>query len=159
MIEVVNIRTHQGPPAVYIGRWMPGRQRSPLGNPYKISPEALFNLALLYEKGEGVAPDLRKAFSFYKRAAEIGDAPAQCNLGVAYLEGLGTRQNLTEGIKWIRKAAFQGDAIAQYILGMAYCDGEGVRKNIRYAQIWLGKAAQQGHKKASAKLLKIIRTK
>jgi len=51
------------------------------------------------------------------------------------------------------------DAKAQYSLGMAYCDGEGVRNDIRYAQTWLGKAAQQGHKKASTKLLKIVRTK
>jgi Sel1 repeat-containing protein len=111
------------------------------------------------KKGEGVARDLRKAFSFYKRAAELGDAPAQCNLGVAYLEGLGAKQNLTEGIKWLRKAARQGDAKAQYSLGMAYYDGEDVRKNIRYAQAWLDKAARQGHKKAAAKLLKIIGAK
>ena len=50
--------------------------------------EAMFNLALCYEQGVGVEINHRKAFSFYKRAAELGDAFAQCNIGVRYLEGL-----------------------------------------------------------------------
>jgi TPR repeat protein len=58
-----------------------------------------------------------------------------------------------------KDTAYKGDAKAQYSLGMAYCDGEGVRKNMRYAQAWLGKAAHQGHKRASAKLVKIIGAK
>lgn len=70
----------------------------------------------------------KKAFSFYKRAAELGDAPAQCNLAVGYLEGLGTKQDLSKGIEWMRKAARKGDAKAQYNLGMVYLDGEGVKK-------------------------------
>jgi TPR repeat protein len=37
--------------------------------------EALWNLALKYQKGDGVEVNYKKAFSFYKKAAELGDAP------------------------------------------------------------------------------------
>ena len=50
--------------------------------------EALFNLAVLYERGGAVEANPRKAFSLYRRAALLGDAPAQCNLGVCYLAKL-----------------------------------------------------------------------
>ena len=42
--------------------------------------EALGNLALHYEKGEGVKANLRKAFSLYKRAAELGDGGLSATL-------------------------------------------------------------------------------
>lgn len=113
--------------------------------------EALFNLGVSYDKGNG-AEDLKKALSFYKRAAALGHDGAQCNLGVNYLEGLGTRRNLTKGIEWMRKAARNGSVVAQYNLGMAYLDGEGVRPNKRNARLWLQKAANQGHKKAVSAL-------
>jgi TPR repeat protein len=100
-----------------------------------------------YDKGNG-AEDLKKALSFYKKAAALGHAQAHCNLGVNYLEGLGTRRSLAKGIEWTRKAARNGDDIAQYNLGMAYLDGEGVRPNKRNARLWLKKAAKQGYKKA-----------
>lgn len=106
--------------------------------------EALFNLAILYEKGQ----NHRKAFSLYKRAAESGFAPAQCNLAVSYLEGLGTKQDLAKGIEWMRRAARLGDEKAQYNLGMEYLYGDGVRVNERIARLWLEKAAKQRHKDA-----------
>lgn len=36
MIEIVNVKTYRGQNAVYIGRAMPGRPGSPLGNPFKL---------------------------------------------------------------------------------------------------------------------------
>lgn len=123
--------------------------------PYPNEAAALYNLALLYEKGRGGRVDVRKAFTLYKKAAELGDAWAQCNLGVMYLEGVGAKQDLEKGIEWMRRAARQGDAKAQYNLGLAYHEGEGVRRNSRYARAWLGKAAKQGHRKA-ARVLKRV---
>lgn len=82
--------------------------------------EALFNLALAYEKGQGTAVNLRKALSYYLQAAKLGDAQAQCNLGVAYLQGLGTRPDRKKAIFWMRKAAKKGDAIAKRNLAMEH---------------------------------------
>lgn len=117
--------------------------------------EALFNLAVAYERGQGTAIDLRKAFACYRQAAKLGDVSAQCNLGVAYLEGLGTRQNLSLGIRWIKRAAQKDDEKAQYNLAQAYRKGEGVGKDQSLARHWFKKAAKNGHKKAAAALRSI----
>jgi len=44
-----------------------------------------------------------------RKAAEQGDAPAQCNLGDAYYFGNGVAKDQVEGVKWYRKAAEQGE--------------------------------------------------
>ena len=40
-------------------------------------PGALFNLALMYDRGRGVRRDYRRAFALYKKGAQLGDAAAQ----------------------------------------------------------------------------------
>jgi TPR repeat protein len=63
-------------------------------------PEALYNLALLYERGLGVRPNVTYAFTLYDQAANLGQAqsqqghpPSQYNLGLFYYQGrdAGTR--------------------------------------------------------------------
>ena len=43
--------------------------------------EALYNLALKHEKGEGVGVNHKKAISFYKKAAELGDRTCPMQFG------------------------------------------------------------------------------
>lgn len=88
-------------------------------------PGALFNLALDYACGREVRPNLRKAFGFYKRGAEMGDREAQCNLAVAYLDGQGIKRDLRKGKDWMKRAALRGDPKSQYNLGLAHLEGEG----------------------------------
>ena len=87
-----------------------------------------------------------------KKAAEQGDAQAQCNLGVCYHFGNGVEKNLSEAVKWWRKAAEQGDAQAQYNLGVCYALGDGVEKNPTEAVKWCRKAAEQGNAQAQYNL-------
>jgi hypothetical protein len=56
--------------------------------------------------GDWVKACPTKAFSLYKRAAELGDAYAHSILGVAYFEGVGTKRDLTEAVRWTREAAW-----------------------------------------------------
>lgn len=58
--------------------------------------------------------------SWYRKAAEQGDAQAQFNLGVAYDNGEGVPQDVQRAAAWTRKAAEQGHANAQYNLGVSY---------------------------------------
>jgi len=46
---------------------------------------AQFNLGVCYSDGDGVAKDAEQAVSWYRRAAEAGDADAQFNLGISLL--------------------------------------------------------------------------
>ena len=87
-----------------------------------------------------------------KKAAEQGDAKAQCNLGICYDFGKGVEKNPTEAVKWYRKAAEQGFAQAQYNLGNCYANGDGVEKNRSEAVKWYRKAAEQGNATAQYNL-------
>ena len=43
--------------------------------------------------------------SWYRKAAEQGDALGQFNVAMAYIDGLGFNRDVTEGVKWMRLAA------------------------------------------------------
>ena len=40
-----------------------------------------------------------------RKAADEGDAQAQCYLGVSYQNGQGVAQDYSESVKWFRRAA------------------------------------------------------
>jgi len=50
-------------------------------------PDSLYNLAQLFENGIGVRPNLPRAFTLYRDAADLGHAPSQYNLGLFYYQG------------------------------------------------------------------------
>ena len=64
----------------------------------------------MYFKGQGVPQDYAAAVSWYRKAAEQGNASAQYNLGVMYDNGQGVPQDYAAAVSWYRKAADQGDA-------------------------------------------------
>jgi TPR repeat protein len=113
---------------------------------------AQYNLALMYDKGEGVKQDLMQAKLWYDKAAAQGFAPAQYNLALMYYKGEGVKQDLTRAKLWWEKAAVQGYAQAQYNLGIAYYKGEGVKQDLAQAKLWWEKAAAQGHDQAQYSL-------
>jgi TPR repeat protein len=67
-----------------------------------------------------------QSFEELVRAAEEGDAGAQCYLGVCYQTGQGVQQDHQEAVKWFRRAADQNDESAQCYLGVCYQFGQGV---------------------------------
>mmetsp|Transcript_61816 Transcript_61816/g.139918 ORF Transcript_61816/g.139918 Transcript_61816/m.139918 type:complete len:92 (+) Transcript_61816:179-454(+) len=84
----------------------------------------------MYEHGLGVIQSYKEALVWYRKAADQGDAHAQCNLGVMYLKGQGVVQSYKDAVLWYRKAANQGDAQqAQFLLGLAYEECHGVPKS------------------------------
>ena len=93
-----------------------------------------------------------EAVKWYRKAAEQGDAAAQCGLGFSYAIGQGVSQNFTEAVKWFRKSAEQGNADAQFYLGVSYAQGQGVPQDYAEAVKWCRKAAEQGHALAQNKL-------
>ena len=69
------------------------------------SASAQYNLATMYNDGDGAEQDNVKAFTWYKKAAEQGHIAAQNHLGSLYQYGLGVEQDSKEAVKWYRKAA------------------------------------------------------
>ena len=53
---------------------------------------------------------LDKVFEEYQKAAEQGNAAAQCKLGVCYDNGTGVEKDEQKAVEWYQKAAEQGYA-------------------------------------------------
>ena len=69
---------------------------------------AQYNLAVCYDRGDGVAEDHVEAVKWYRKAAEHNDAEAQYNLGICYERGDGVAEDWVEAYKWLLLAARQG---------------------------------------------------
>ena len=92
------------------------------------------------------------------KAAERGDADAQCVIGDCYKAGDGVEQSNAYAVKWYRKAAEQGNAEACYRLGMSYYNAEGVFQDFVEARHWLEKTDFSKHNDAALMLASFYRT-
>jgi TPR repeat protein len=99
-----------------------------------------------------VAKDSSQAVSWWRKAAELGDADAQCIMGQSYANGLGVVQDYVQAVLWYRKAAEQGNVMAQYHLGVCYFNSAGVAQDNVHAVYWTRKAAEQGNETAQLSL-------
>ena len=97
----------------------------------------------------------KKAFYWFKKSAEQGNASAQVRLGDMYQQGQGVPQkrrwdpkNYKKAFYWFKKAAEQGDPTAQFRIGEMYKYGRGVSQNNKHALYWFKKLAEQGYYKA-----------
>ncbi len=71
-------------------------------------PEALYLLATLHRKGDGVAQDDTRAFAIMSRAAQAGHLEAQFSLARMYLSGRGVEADTGQAQFWLASAAEQG---------------------------------------------------
>lgn len=79
--------------------------------------DAQFALGERYFYGNrDVSQDDEQAVYWYRKAAEQGDAYAQCDLGLCYADGVGVLQDKQEAVYWYRRAAEQEDTDAQEAL-------------------------------------------
>ena len=99
--------------------------------------------------------DYQGAAMFYRRAAELGHARAQCSYGKCLYLGSGVEKNVYAAYIWFSKAAEQGLDIAQYNLGVMYLKGTGVEKNRAEAKKYFRLAAENGHAEAAKVLEKL----
>ena len=95
----------------------------------------------MYCNGQGVPRDYAAAVSWYRKAADQGDARAQFNLGAMYAKGQGVLRDSAVAILWFRKAADLGDANGQFNLGVMYYNGLGVPQSHVLAHMWFNLAA------------------
>ena len=98
----------------------------------------------MYYDGKGVPQDYAEAATWFRQAADQGDAGAQSALGHMYYDGEGVPQDYAEATMWFRQAADQDYAGAQSFLGLMYYDGKGVPQDYAEAATWCRRAADQG---------------
>jgi len=136
---------------------------------------ALYQLGYIYENGQGVSVDLKKARVYYKKAVEAGNKDARLALGLMQeLESeksgrksthstkvkVGRVKNILgdldkDAINELIAEAKTGDAEAEYQLGAAYDSGYGVKRDSRKALKWYKRSAKHGYKPA-IQLLEVL---
>lgn len=119
------------------------RKAADLGN-----HQAMRNLAILYENGEGAAQDRTEAMRWFRKSADLGNAFAMNKVGLLYDEGLGIAKDKKEAYRWFSKAAEAGNVEAMTSLGFALTNGDGVKQNHTLAMEWYRKAADAGNAQA-----------
>lgn len=114
--------------------------------------QAMNNLGVLYDQGQGVEPDTGRALHWFARSAEAGNASGMSNYGRMLEQGRGMEANPAEAARWFDLAARQGQPEAQYNLGFLYEHGRGVPRDDAAAAAWYSRAAAQGQREALGRL-------
>jgi hypothetical protein len=92
------------------------------------------------------------AITWYRHAAEGGNAAGQFRLAFMYDVGLGIAKDEVQAVQWYRKAAEQGLGAAEDRLGRLYLDGLGVGQDYEQAWNWSNRAYAHGDHDAAALL-------
>ena len=64
-----------------------------------------FELAIRYERGEGLEQDYSKAIEYYQKSADLNNSYALNNLGICYKKGEGVEQDYSKAIEHFQKSA------------------------------------------------------
>jgi len=113
-------------------------------------PEAQFELAQRYEKGEGVKKDLKEAARLYRLAADQNHLDAMTCLGNLYESGKGVTKNEQEAIRLYQLAADKNHPAALMHLGLFHLKGTQRNTTIALHLLWL--AARQDYPQAQLAL-------
>lgn len=105
---------------------------------------AMFKLAGLLYRGDGVQQNRQAALQWLMRSAEKGDSEAQWSLGQQYLKGQMLPRNDALAVKWFEKSAQQGDAMGQIKLAEHYFGAVGDPRDLVLAYAWYNVAAASG---------------
>ena len=105
-------------------------------------------MGVMYYESKGVQQDYNKAYIWYRKAADKGNAAAMGNMGVMYGDGLGVQRDYNKAVSWYRKAAEKGNVASMYNLAAMYFDGRGVQRDYAKAYIWVSVAVAFGDKES-----------
>jgi TPR repeat protein len=111
---------------------------------------AQYDVALMYQQGQGTGKDEAKAFEWFLSSAKQGDQLSMAQVGESYLLGRGVKKNgqeaakwLQAALRWIRQAAEADYSDGQVMLGYMYENGLGVGPDLAKAVELYRKAAEQ----------------
>ena len=101
---------------------------------YKETEESLKGDAFCY--GNGVDQNYEKAYEWYLKGAESGDAKCMTRLGELYVNGAGVTQDYEKALEYFHQAAELQIPKAMYDIGLLYEHGLGVEKIYQKALVW-----------------------
>lgn len=106
--------------------------------------EAQFRVGRMFDVGEGMAVNAKKAVFWYGKAATAGHAKAAYNLGIRYHDGDGVEKSEETAAKLFAIGANGNIPKAQLNLGLLYVGGKGVPRDYVQAYKWFFIAAASG---------------
>lgn len=119
--------------------------------------KALYFLGWMYEYGQGVGIDYKKAKEYYYKCTKSSSKyycfKAHFQIGLLAYYGKGCDVNYEEAFfNFIPAAAWGGDGGAMYYLGWMHEYGQGAQKDITTAIEWYEKSKDAGYEAAKKKL-------
>lgn len=107
------------------------------------SPQAAFNVGVMYERGFVVERDSTRAVEWYRKAAKANLPMAKHNLALLLRDGKGAPRNVKEAVELLRSASRQGMSASMFALGDFYeRGGEGTPKDPALALAWFAITAE-----------------
>jgi TPR repeat protein len=88
-------------------------------------------LGVLYQVGDGVKQDVKKAFDYFSSAANLGFARAMSNLGDMYMAGDGVPADGEKALMWYNRAIENGFTYPMKSIPMAKQLAESQKKIIK----------------------------
>lgn len=108
-------------------------------------PSAMYMMGLFYQQGiDPCVTNLNKAFCWYTKAEEKGDALASFSLGQLYEDGFENsgQPDFCKAFNYYIKAAERGVPEAQYRVGISLYYGKGISMDKNKGVEWIKKAAE-----------------
>lgn len=105
---------------------------------------ALHQLGLCYTYGDGVEIDLKRAFHYFSKAANLGHDESQYRLGACYENGKGVPADCNVAFDWYMKSAVQNNVDAMFAIAQCYSQGKGIAQDKSKGIEWFQKAATLG---------------
>jgi len=146
----------------------------------KGNADAMYNLAYMYENGEGMDQNYPNAMSWYRKAIVKGHIASMIALGIIYqnndmyLESENSfrmaaekksedamelladlyflQEKYIQALDWYKKAAAKDKKDSMFQIGEMYEFGFGTQANENEAKVWYRRAALKGHEQAKEKL-------
>jgi hypothetical protein len=119
--------------------------------------EAQRLLAQMYEAGQGVMANESLAWTWYRKAAILGDLEAMYRVGRLHETGSGVPQSFKEALKWYQRSARLGHAPSMSRLGRFYLEGKGAKTNAAQGITYIREAAMLGEAEAETLLEELNR--
>jgi hypothetical protein len=115
--------------------------------------KAQFNLARMFETGDGGIQDFEIALKWYLKAAHQGDPRAQFSAALIFVNGAGeVKQNYETAFELFNEAAQQGYIPSYPHIGLMLLRGEGIEMDIAKAVAYFRAGAEAGNAKAQQHL-------
>lgn len=102
------------------------------------------NLGAIYSSNDSTVKDEFEAFTYYQKAANLGDVSCCKIVGKMLMDGRGVDADKNNAFRHFKKAADTGDIESCRIAGIMLYDGDGIGVNTNGAYPYLKKVADTG---------------